>query len=294
MARRFSAGSRSALRWAQLEPDFDWSWAEDGSAWVSPAVDTNRPSIARYYDFALGGKDNYEIDRELGARLTEIVPDAYETSRANRRFVMRAVRLMARAGVRQFLDLGCGIPTGTAVHEAVREIVPDARVAYVDNDPIVVAHVRASLDGQSGLYAALNDLRDPNRVLGDPKLRAVIRLDEPLGLVLGAVLDHVDSSLGVQVVNHYVNRLATGSHVAVSVGGAEGLAPEVLRALEHVLQDVAGPVVLRTRAQVEELLDGLDLLPPGIADVSRWQADGTPGSVLVHAAVGVKRPEPTR
>jgi hypothetical protein len=278
---------------AQLEPDFDWSWAEDGPAWVSPAVDTRRPSVARCYDFTLGGKDNYEIDRDLAARIGEIIPDAAETARANREFVLRAVRLMAGAGVRQFLDLGCGIPAGVAVHEVVREVAPDARVAYVDHDPIVAAQLRAALDGQAGLYTGLHDLRDAARVLGDPALRQVLRFDEPVGVVLGAVLHHVDASLGVQVVSHYVGKLAPGSHVAVSVGSAEGTAPEDARALDEVLEPVTGPIVLRTRSQVEELLDGLDLLPPGIADVTRWQADAVPGRRM-HAAVGVKPPRLAR
>jgi hypothetical protein len=275
---------------AQFEPDFDWSWAEDGPAWVSPAVDGLRPSIARCYDAVLGGKDNYEIDREVVARLCAIVPDAAQTARANRAFVLRAVRVMAQAGIRQFLDLGCGIPNGAAVHEIARKIVPDARVAYVDHDPIVLAHVRATLGGQPGLYAALHDLRDATRVLDDPALRDVVRLEEPVGIVLGAVLDHVDVSLAVQVVDHYLSRLVPGSHVAVSVGAAEGTTPQAARALDVVLQPVTGHVVLRTTAQVEELLDGLDLLPPGIVDVTRWRANGVPGSIRMHAAVGVKPP----
>ena len=292
MTRRLLTGTRtrpSGAR-AQIEPDFDWSWAEDGPAWVSPAVDTRRPSMARCYDFALGGKDNYKIDRDLAARIYEILPDAVETARANRDFVIRAVRLMARAGVGQFLDLGCGIPTGVAVHEIVRAIIPDARVAYIDNDPIVAAQLRATLDGQAGLYAGLADLRDAARVLDDPALRAILRFDEPVGLVLGAVLDHVDASLGVQVVSHYVGKLAPGSHVAVSVSSAEGMTPETAHAFDEVMQAVTGPVVLRTKAQVEELLDGLDLLPPGVADVTCWHSDGVPRSLRMHAAIGVKPP----
>lgn len=292
MARRLPEGSRPRIGSgrAQFEPDFDWSWAEDGPAWVSPVVDTRRPSLARCYDFVLGGKDNYEIDREIVASLCAIVPDAAQTARANRAFVLRAVRVMAQAGLRQFLDLGCGIPNGAAVHEVAREIVPDARVAYVDHDPIVLTQVRAALDGQPGLYAALHDLRDATRVLGDPVLRDVVRLEEPVGIVLGAVLHHVDASLAVQVVDHYLSKIVPGSHVAVSVGSAEGTTPEAARALDTVLQPVTGPVLLRTTAQVEELLDGLDLLPPGIVDVTRWRAEGVPGSIRVHAAVGVKRP----
>jgi hypothetical protein len=291
--RRLPEGSRPKVGRVQapFESDFDWSWTEDGPAWVSPAVDTRRPSLARCYDFVLGGKDNYDIDREIAARLCALVPDAAQTARANRAFVLRAVRVMAQAGIRQFLDLGCGIPNpnGAAVHEIAREVVPDARVAYVDRDPIVLAHVRAALDGQPGLYAALFDLRDAKRVLGDLGLRDVVRLDEPVGIIMGAVLNHVDVSLAVQVVDHYLSKIVPDSHIAVSVGSAEGTAPEAARALDVVLQPVVGPVILRTTAQVEELLDGLDLLPPGIVDVTRWRADGVPGSIRVHAVVGVKR-----
>lgn len=273
---------------AAREPDFDWSWAEDSPTWVSAPVDTKHPSIARCYDYALGGKDNYEIDRELTQRLDEVVPGVGALARSNRDFVLRAVRVMAEAGTRQFLDLGCGLPTDPAVHEVARDIHPDARGAYIDQDPIVLAHARAVLDGQPGLYAALHDLREPTRVLSDPGLQKVVRLEEPIGLIMGAVLHFVDLSIGVQVVGHYLSKVAPGSHVAFSVATSEGVSREVAHAVERLLRAASAPVAFRTTAQVEELFDGLELLPPGLTDVTRWRADGEPGAMRLHAGVGVK------
>lgn len=291
VTKRFPAGvsSRIADVSAVREPDFDWSWAEDGLAWVSPAVDTRRPSIARFYDFALGGKDNYGIDRELAQRVYEVVPDAGAMARSNRGFVLRAIRVMAEAGIRQFLDLGCGIPSEPTVHEIARDIHPDARVVYIDHDPIVLAQSRALLDGQSGLYAALHDLREPARVLADPALREIIRLDEPVGLVLGSVLHFVDLSIGVQVVSHYISKIAPGSHVAFSVATNDGASREVTQTVEQIFRSVSSPIAFRTTAQIDELMDGLELLPPGLTDVTRWRADGDPGTLRLHAGVAFKR-----
>jgi SAM-dependent methyltransferase len=290
VARRISTADRFARTDAATahEPDFDWSWTEEGPAWVAPAVDTRRPSIARIYDYVLGGKDHHAIDRETADRLAEIVPDVADVARANRAFVLRAVTDMAEAGIRQFLDLGCGLPGSPAVHEVARQVLPDARVVYVDLDPVVVAHARAVLDGQPGLYAVHHDLRDPSRVLRDRGLQTVLSSSEPTGLILGSVLHFVDLAIGPQVVGHYVHRMATGSRVAFSVGTRDGVNDMVAREVEQVLRAAHAPIALRTLAQVEELVDGLQLLDPGITDVTCWRNDGVPGALRLHAGVGIK------
>jgi hypothetical protein len=270
------------------EPDFDWSWTEDGPAWVAPTIDTTAPSIARMYDYALGGKDNYAIDRAAADRLSAVAPDVAELARANRAFVVRAVTIMAEAGVDQYLDLGCGLLTYPTVHEAARTIVPDARVVYVDHDPIVVAHARAALDGQPGLNAVHHDLREPSRVLRDPGTRALLRSEEPLGLIMGSVLHFVDLGIGAQVVGHYLDKLAPGSHAAFSLAARDGVPTEVARDVEMVLRSASAPLAFRTTAQVEELIDGLELLDPGIVDVTQWRSNGTPGVLRMHAGVAVK------
>jgi hypothetical protein len=274
---------------AQPEPDFDWSWAEDSPTWVSPAVDTKTPSIARIYNYALGGKDHYIVDREVADHLFDAVPGSAHLAQANRAFVIRAVEVMAQAGIRQFLDLGCGIPTGPAIHEVARSITQGVRVAYIDHDPIVLAHMRAALDGQTGLHAALHDLREPPRVLYDRGVRQVIRLEEPIGLVMGAVLHFVDLAIGAQVMSHYLNKIAPGSYVALSTGTQDKVAPEAAQNAEQILRTISAPIFFRTAAQVEELVDGLELLPPGITDVTRWRTDSVPGTLRLHAGVAVKR-----
>jgi SAM-dependent methyltransferase len=271
------------------EPDFDWGWAEDDSSWVPPAIDTTRPSVARIYDYALGGKDNFAVDREAAESAFQLIPDAPEMARLNRNFVERVVRMMAQAGIRQFLDLGTGIPTSPAVHEIARELVPGARVVYVDNDPIVLAHSRAMLDGDPLTTSLLRDVREPASVLGDPRLRNVLDLGQPVGLLMVALLHFVDLALAPQVVRHYLDRLATGSYVAVSTLTFDGVPREVSRHMEEIYRETSAPLTFRTLAQVEELFDGLDLLEPGITDVSRWRADDSPRTLRVHAGVGIKR-----
>jgi O-methyltransferase involved in polyketide biosynthesis len=270
------------------EPDFDWSWTEDAPAWVAPTIDTSAPSIARIYDYALGGKDHHAIDRATGDRLLAIAPEIAELARANRDFVVRAVTVMAEAGIDQFLDLGCGLPAEPSVHEVARSIVPGARVVYVDHDPIVIAHARAMLDGQPGLAAVHHDIREPLRVLREPAVRELLDLEQPLAVIMGSVLHFVDLSIGAQVVGHYVSKLARGSQVAFSLAARDGVPAEVTREVELVLRSASAPVAFRTRAQVEELMDGLDILPPGIVDVTRWRAYGTPGRLRMHTGVAVK------
>jgi hypothetical protein len=272
------------------DPDFDWSWTEeDGSGWVPPAVDTSKPSAARMYDYALGGKDNFAVDREAAERALQVMPDGPALALANRDFLVNSVRVMANAGIRQFIDLGTGIPTSPNVHETARDIIEDAAVVYVDNDPIVLAHSRATVDDRDRVRTIMRDIRDPASVLQDPILRRMVDLDQPVGLLMFAVLHFVDISIAPEVVRHYVDKLAPGSYVAFSVGTREGVPPEVTAHVEQVYQASQSAIVFRTRAQVEELVEGLDLLEPGIAEVTQWRADGVPGTMRMLAGVGIKR-----
>jgi len=274
-----------------VEPDFDWSWAEgDGDdTWVPPTVDITRPSVARMYDYALGGKDNYAIDREAADRAMQVLPDGPELARVNRVFLVAAVRSMARAGIRQFLDLGTGIPTSPNVHEVARELIPDARIVYVDNDPVVLAHSRAMLDGTPGVAVLTRDLRDPAAVLDDVRLRRVLSLDEPVGLLLVSVLHFVEPTIGAQAMRHYIDRLAPGSRLAFSVGTFDGVPPNVTRHLEEVYRGATAPLHFRTLAQTEEVLDGLEVLPPGIVDIARWTDPEAPMlNMRMHTGIAVK------
>jgi len=273
------------------EQEFDWAWAEqdDDSTWVPPAIDTSRPSAARMYDYALGGKDNFAVDREAAEGAWQVMPDGPALARANRRFLARALRVMTEAGIRQFIDLGAGIPTSPNVHEVAREGAPDARVVYVDNDPIVLAHNRAILDRSDGVVTILRDVCEPSRVLADHQLRATVDLDEPVGLLMIAVLHFVDLSVGSQVVQHYLNRVPSGSRLAFSVATFDGVEPTVSRHVEEVYRNASSQIVFRSRAQVEELIDGVEVQQPGIVDVSHWDPSlAEPLTMRMHSGIAVK------
>ncbi|MCW2863733.1 MAG: hypothetical protein JWP48_5441, partial [Actinoallomurus sp.] len=154
-------------------------------------VDTNRPSVARMYDYYLGGKDNYAVDRDAVAKVAEVLPEVRQVARENRAFLRRAVRYMARQGIRQFIDIGSGLPTAGNTHEIAQEIIPGARVVYVDNDPVVLAHARDMLHGLPGTMITNHDLRDPRSIISDPRVRAILDFDEPVAVLLIAVLHFV-------------------------------------------------------------------------------------------------------
>lgn len=247
-----------------------WDWATETEDWVPPQIDTGRPSAARMYDYALGGKDNYPVDRAAVEEILTVAPQGRFLARANRAFLVHAVRTLADAGITQFLDLGTGIPTSPNVHEAAREIHPEARVAYVDNDPVVMVHSRALLAGNSGVVAVLQDLRDPAGVFDNPVVKRVIDFSRPVGLLMTAVLHFVDPGIAPMVVRRYVRRLPPGSYLAASMATTEGVDPAVVRHVESVYRRSPTPCHLRSRAQIEELFDGWDLLEPGLVDLGPW------------------------
>lgn len=240
------------------------------------------------YDYALGGKDNFEVDRRAAHAVMELIPEGPALARANRGFLVRAVRHLADTGITQFLDLGTGIPTSPSVHEVARRVQPDARVVYVDHDPIVLAYNRALLARKCGVTTLLHDLRDPATVLDDPALREVIDLDRPVGLLMIAVLHFVDLVLAPEVVRSYLRRLAPGSYLAISAVTSEGTDPAVIEQVSEVYRQSPSQLHFRTRAQLEEFFDGLTLIEPGLVDVSRWRNGNSPLKSRVLAGVGLK------
>ncbi|TDD14421.1 SAM-dependent methyltransferase, partial [Nonomuraea diastatica] len=181
-------------------------------------VDTASPSVSRVYDFMLGGKDNYESDREMARLALEVAPDAPEAARAAREFLRRVVRhLTAEAGIRQFLDIGSGLPTQGNVHEIAQASAPGTRVAYVDNDPIVLVHGRALLAVDDTTTVVEADLRQPDKILDDPEVARLIDFTEPVGLLLLGILHHLpDEDDPAGLTARLVSRLPPGSHLAVS------------------------------------------------------------------------------
>ncbi|MGH3260687.1 MAG: SAM-dependent methyltransferase [Trebonia sp.] len=258
---------------------------------VVPGIDVTRPSIARVYDFWLGGKDNFAVDRETGARMAEVNPSLPELVRDNRRFLCAAAARAAAAGVGQFLDLGAGLPTHPAVHEAVREVRPDARVCYVDNDPVAALHAAALLADGDGLTTTAADLTEPEAVLAHPDVRGALDLARPVGIVLGAVLHFLPADAAARLCAGYLRHAAHGSWLIVSTGhyADKQLGDQVQAATTHA------QFWNHDAAAMATWLDGLDVVPPGVCEAGRWIAGvggvptGRPVYTLVAAAIKTGR-----
>ncbi len=236
---------------------------------------TDRAHGARIYDYILGGKDHYAIDRAAGDASLRLWPALRVHMLENRSFMHRAGRYLAEQGVRQFLDIGTGIPTSPNLHEVVQAITPDARVVYVDNDPTVLAHARARMTstppGRTAYICA--DMREPDAVLDAPQLRETLDLTEPVGLTLIAALHFVlDDEEAARVVHRFVDALAPGSYVAASIA-TDDFAPIPLAGVQRVYEAYGETLRWRTKAQVEELFAGLQLVEPGIVQIHKWRPD---------------------
>ncbi|MDT0304234.1 SAM-dependent methyltransferase [Streptomonospora wellingtoniae] len=235
-------------------------------------------SAARLYDYYLGGKNNFAVDRELGERIEQQIPEIRQMARANRRFLARAVDYMARQGVDQFLDIGSGLPAEDPVHEVVRRRVPEARVVYVDHDPVVRVHAEALLADRAEITGVVEaDMRDPEVIFGRPDLTGRLDLNRPVGLLLVAMLhflqDHEDP---YGLLRRYVERLPTDSYVAISHVENE-TAPDRAAALERFYASTSSPGQTRSRAGIARFFDGLELVdPPGLTHVDDWTTEPSP------------------
>jgi S-adenosyl methyltransferase len=240
-------------------------------------IDLDRPSAARVYDFYLGGFHNFAADREMGRQAIQMWPDLPEIMRANRGFLRRAVEFLVDAGVRQFLDLGSGIPTVGNVHEVAQRLAPDTRVVYVDNDPVAVEHSRAILAGNDLTAVVQADLRDPEAVLADPGVRGLLDIDRPLAVLMVAVLHFVpDEDDPAGLVARFREAVPSGSYLALSHASAGEQAD---RAAEHrgLYRRTATPMTMRTTEQGLTLFDGWELVEPGVVYLPEWRPEpGTP------------------
>ena len=255
------------------------SWMRADPDWVPTELNTSVAHPARVYDYWLGGKDNFAADRALGDGIMAAVPTIQVMARANRAFLGRAVRYLAgEAGVRQFLDIGTGIPTVGNTHEVAQQVAPEARVVYVDNDPIVLVHARALMTGDAaGATAFIQaDLHDPQQILADPVLAATLDLARPVALMLVAVLMYFrDEEDPLGMVSALVDALPSGSYLTVTHPtadfNAEAMAGAVAAA-EH------GGITLvpRGRAETGAFFTGLDLVEPGVVPVLAWRPDDGP------------------
>ncbi|WP_227982857.1 SAM-dependent methyltransferase [Nocardia spumae] len=240
---------------------------------ISANGDAELPSSARIYDYALGGKDNYEVDRIALDKVMQVFPTVRIAARHNRQFMHRAVGALAEAGVRQFLDIGTGIPTEPNLHQIAQLQSPEARVVYVDNDPVVMAHARALLAGSSeGRTAYVDaDLNDPESILGAPQLRETLDLNTPVALSLVAVLHFLSAAQDpAGVLKTLLDGLAPGSFVVASHITAD-LDPEGMDRAFEMYRRNAVHVEARSRDEFAAFFDGLELLDPGIVTVNRWR-----------------------
>jgi hypothetical protein len=235
---------------------------------------SRRPNASRIYNYLLGGKDTYNEDREAAGRLLAVVPDARTAALDNRGYVARAVRFLVKdAGIRQFIDIGTGLPVMGNIHEVAHELAPDTRVVYVDHDPVVVSHARALLCTAPGVCAIEGDLRDPAGILADPVLRGQVDLGEPVAILLAGVLHFIpDDGDPYRLVNIFKAAMAPGSHLVISHLTSDSIAPEALKQAQAIYEQAAAPVAPRSRAGIARFFDGLELVTPGIADVATWQA----------------------
>jgi O-methyltransferase involved in polyketide biosynthesis len=255
-------------------------------------IDGEVPHSARIWNYWLGGKDHYVVDREAGEAFLEVYPDMVEVARAVRSFLARAVRYLAgEAGIRQFLDAGSGLPTADNTHEVAQRVTPESRIVYVDNDPLVLLHARALLASRpEGTCAYVDaDVRDPGTILD--AAAATLDFSQPVALMMLGILGHVgDDKEAQSIVRHLTGALPPGSYLALSDGASTSEARQ--QAHDRYARTGAVPYRLRSPAQIAAFFDGLELLEPGIVPVSRWRPDpspfGPPRPVDTFGGVAVK------
>ena len=261
-----------------------------------PAGHADEASIACVYDCLLGGSHNFPPDQKAAEEVLARWPDARVTMRANRAFLGRAVRyLAAEEGIRQFLDIGSGIPTMGNVHEIAQQAAPDARVVYVDNEEVAVLHSRAILARNQNAIAVLADLRRPREILSSPQLLDLLDLSQPVALLLVAVLHFFpDSDNPAALVAELGDALAPGSFLVISHGTTDGQAPGVAEAMSHYDQTTA-PFRPRSHTEVMTFFDGLELVTPGLVPAPLWRpgrpanANEHPWRIAAYGGVGRKR-----
>ncbi|MBQ0826031.1 SAM-dependent methyltransferase [Streptomyces tagetis] len=256
---------------------------------------TTRAHSARVYDYILGGKDNYPVDAEAGDAMCRHWPALPVHMLENRRFMHRAARYLAEErGIRQFLDIGTGLPTSPNIHEVVQAVAPESHVVYVDNDPIVLAHARALLHGTpEGATAYIEaDMHDPDAILGSRDFRELIDLDRPVGLMVIGIMHFIMPPADRQLVQRLLAPLPSGSYLAMTIGTADFAPEEVNRvAEEYRRQDM--PMALRDLPTATSFFDGLEIQEPGVTQVHLWrpgpEQEGIDGrDIAMYGAVAMK------
>ncbi|ALV53570.1 SAM-dependent methyltransferase [Streptomyces althioticus] len=259
-------------------------------AWAPRSIDITVPSVSRMYDYYLGGSHNFEVDREAARKAMEFMPGLPKVMQANRAFMRRAVRYAVSEGVTQFLDIGSGIPTFGNVHEVARAADPEARVMYVDHDPVAVAHSKVVLEGDDRADILAADLRKPQEILGSDEVGRLIDLNRPVALLLVAILHFVeeaDDPYGA--VAELREALAPGSMLVLTHATYEGipLPPGRAEGAVDVYRDMRNPLIMRTRDEIARFFEGYDMVEPGLVPMPRWRPDTAPEDEDPYAFSGL-------
>lgn len=256
--------------------------------WASVNLDLRRPNVARMYDYYLGGKDNFAIDREAAEEALAAAPEIRPLARANRAFLGRAVRYLAKeAGVRQFVDIGTGLPTQGSVHETAFDVAPDARVVYVDKDSMVVRHSEALLSGTHNVATIAADLREPDELFADPALQAMVDLTEPVAVLIVLLLHFItDDECPEEIIARIRDTIAPGSYIVISHVTPERRESEVNGAVK-VYERASSTVTPRSREQIEKILEGFELIEPGLVYPPEWHPDIPESARIPNAIWGV-------
>lgn len=268
----------------------------DREDWVPVDADTTRASAARMYDYFLGGRHNFEVDRVRAEQVLAVAPMARVFPPQNRAFLRRAVNYMLGKGIRQFLDLGSGIPAVGSVHEIAQAGDPNCRVVYVDNEPVAVAHSELILDGNDNAAVIQADLTEPDQVLQHPVARNILSFEEPIGLLMCAVLHFVsDETNPARVVARYHDAMPAGSYLALSHGTSADY-PEQLSEVVAIYEETQNKIYYRTRAEVTAMVAGFEYLVwPGVVYMPEWRQDHgseavDPAEAIAYAVMGYKSP----
>ncbi|RKE22613.1 SAM-dependent methyltransferase [Streptomyces sp. TLI_171] len=241
--------------------------------WVPAGTDLDKPNAARVYDYYLGGSHNFEVDRQMARTAIELWPDLPKIMRANRAFLRRATQFVAQEGISRFLDIGSGIPTFGAVHEVAREYQPDARVVYIDMDPVAVAHSRLILAGDPLSQIVDADLRNIDDLLARPEVEELLAPGEPVAVILNAVMHFVtDADEPLKILAKLREALPSGSLLVLSHASLEGR-PDQAAGHQKLYKSTPTPLTMRSREQITAMFEGYELLEPGVVYLPEWRPD---------------------
>jgi len=264
--------------------------------WVPEGVEVTVPNAARMYDYALGGYHNFAVDREFVERAEELMPGAIASAHANRAFVRRAVRWLVNGGLRQFLDIGSGIPTLGNVHEVAQRLAPESRVIYIDIDPVAVAHSEAILADNPGTRVVWGDLRRPAQILYHPDVLGFLDFSQPVAVLLNAVLHFIsDDDDPAGILAQVRDVLVAGSHLTITHGTPLPQRASEQERIRRLYQSTPTSVHLRTRERLSHMLSDWELVEPGVVPVTEWhpdsEEDGDPPQAGILAAIArIPRP----